>query len=336
MRDIPGRLILKLAGAILIFLLLLFGIYQLGRVMEVGSTPETKGDLSERVSKPITVVYDGATYVMKKRFTNILFMGIDEPSGMQAEFSGFRGGGQADFLLLMVINHDQQTITSVQIDRDTMAEITVIGVLGNPAGTRTAQIALSHGFGDGGEQSALLTVDAVGKLFLGIPIDYYIAIDMGGISLFNDAIGGVTVTLEEDFSNVDQAMTKGTTLKLSGTQAEHFVRGRMGIGDGTNQSRMSRQRAYLNGVSAIFDNNLRQNANFIGDVFDAIKNEMRTDMTRGRMINEAWSTRDYSRKGTISPAGEHRIGDDGFMQFYPEHKAIEAIVFDLFFDKVSD
>lgn len=53
-----------------------------------------------------------------------------------------------------------------------------------------------------------------GGKHLGEFIDFYVAMNMDGISELNDLAGGVTVTLEDDFSSIDPAMTKGTTLTL--------------------------------------------------------------------------------------------------------------------------
>ena len=83
---------------------------------------------------------------------------------------------------------------------------------------------------------------------LGESIDFYVAMNMDGISELNDLAGGVTVTLEDDFSSIDPAMTRGTTLTLHGEQAETFVRSRMTVGDGTNASRMERQSVYAGGA----------------------------------------------------------------------------------------
>ncbi|MEI2718881.1 MAG: LCP family protein [Gemmatimonadales bacterium] len=83
--------------------------------------------------------------------------------------------------------------------------------------SRRAQISLQHGFGDGGEQSARLTADAVSKLFGGMPVDFYIALDMDAISTLNDALGGVEVKVEDDFSALDPAMAQGSTIRLTGT-----------------------------------------------------------------------------------------------------------------------
>ncbi len=39
-------------------------------------------------------------------------------------------------------------------------------------------------------------------------IDFYLAMSLDGISVLNDLAGGVTVTLEDDFSAADPAMTR--------------------------------------------------------------------------------------------------------------------------------
>lgn len=73
-------------------------------------------------------------------------MGVDRDSG--------ETGGQADFLQLLVIDDVGKTVKRLPIDRDTMTPITVLGVLGNRSGVRTAQLSLSHGFGDGKAEAA--------------------------------------------------------------------------------------------------------------------------------------------------------------------------------------
>ena len=113
--------------------------------------PETRGDYQERYTYEETIEVDGETYRRRKEVTAILLMGIDRAS--DAVVTGYRNGGQSDFLQVLAIDSANRMITRVPIDRDTMTPITVLGVLGNKSGVRTAQICLSHGFGDGKQQS---------------------------------------------------------------------------------------------------------------------------------------------------------------------------------------
>lgn len=326
-----------LGGAILGLVLVIVALvlaYQGGRWLESQNRrPETRGDYTQRLTYENTIQRGNSTYRQRKGFTTILLMGVDHENDTQTVASN-RNGGQADFLRLLVLDKEKQTVTQVQIDRDTMTPITILGVLGNKSGVRTAQICLSHGFGDGKSQSCALTAEAVSNLMLGIPIDFYMAMNLDGISTLNDMVGGVEVTLEDDFSALDATMTKGTTLTLMGDQAEYFVRSRMSIGVGTNEARMARQEFYIAKLSDILYNRISQDKNYSGIVYDQLSPYLTTNLPRGRLINEIWAAREYQQTDAVKLPGFHQIGTDGFMQFHVDEAALEAIVLDLFYEKV--
>ena len=58
-------------------------------------------------------------------------------------------------------------------------------------------------------------------------------------------------------------------------------------------------------------------------------------MSRGRLINEVWNARNYERTPLVRLAGEHRVGSDGFMQFYIDEEALEQTVIALFYERVE-
>lgn len=326
------QVVLLCMGGILA-LALIIGLMEAWDWMQGKSSEEpVRGDLTGRFEEPRTIEYDGKQYQYRKGLTTILFMGVDHASEGEESGQGYRKGGQADFLMLVILDEENKRLTPIQIDRDTMTEITVLGILGNVAGTRRAQICLSHGFGDGGDQSCEFTVDAVEKLFLGIDIDFYISMDMDGISVLNDMLGGIEVTLEDDFSALDPAMTKGTTLTLQGEQAEYYLRSRMNVGIGTNEARMERQNLYIDQAQQVLDAKIQEDVNFVGELYDELEPYLNTNMKRGRMINEAWASRDYERQSVISLQGEHSLGEDGFMEFHPDERALEQLVLERFYE----
>lgn len=325
-----GRVVLLVAILAALALAITVGVSALDRRHAV---EETRGDLTDRFQEEKTISYQGEDYRHRAKLTKILFMGIDQDSDVVP--TGSRNGGQADFLMLMVFDAEAKTVARLEIDRDTMTPITVLGVLGNPAGTRVAQISLSHGFGDGRAQSGQLTADAVNRLLLGEPIDYYVALSLDGISTLNDWVGGVTVTLADDFSSLDPDMLPGVTLTLHGMQAEYFVRSRMNVGIGTNEARMARQRLYIQALGDIMDVKIQKDANCIGDLFDQLEPYLVTDMKRGRMINIAWATRAYTRLPMEDLPGEHRLGPDGFMEFHPDQDLLTMAIINRFYDPVT-
>ncbi len=295
--------------------------------------PETRGDYTLRYeNEQITI--DGVTYRQKNNLTTILFMGIDKDND-QMQTAGFRNGGQADFLRLLVIDPDSKTVSQVQIDRDTMTPITILGVLGNRSGMRTLQISLSHGFGDGLEQSCELTAEAVSNLLLNVPIEYYVSMNLDGISVLNDSLGGMTVTLEDDFTSIDPTMEKGKTITLVGDQAETFVRSRMSVGVGTNEARMARQQQYLSQMMDVLHEKVLSSSEFIGTLFDALSPYLVTNLSRAQMINEAWAARNYQRAPLYVPEGTHQVGADGFMEFHVDEDSLEKIVLELFYQRMK-
>ena len=105
-------------------------------------------------------------------------------------------------------------------------------------------MVLEYAFGDGKEKSCQYMVDAVSKLFYGIPINGYVAFNMETISQLNDAVGGVTVTVPEG-ENISDKLKSGETVTLNGDDAVSFVRYRDTSVEGSNNLRIARQKQYL-------------------------------------------------------------------------------------------
>jgi LCP family protein required for cell wall assembly len=325
------RDIIVIAGIVLAVLVLLYLGAQWLEDQEI--KPEPRGDYHLRYEDE-QMTMNGVTYRQRSGLTTILFMGIDQDSE-ERDIGNYRNGGQADFLRLLVIDPSEKTISQIQIDRDTLTPITILGVLGNRSGTRTMQIALSHGFGDGKEQSCELTVEAVSNLLFNVPIKYYVAMNLDGISVMNDSLDGITVTLEDDFSHLDPTMTKGKTLTLVGDQAELFVRSRMSVGVGTNEARMARQQQYLTAMMDRLNEKIHADSNYVGTLFDALAPYLVTSISRSAMITEAWTARDYQRLPVKQPQGVHQVGESGYMEFLVDENSLAQIVLDTFYEKVK-
>lgn len=302
------------------------GIYLVGRHIENSRYQETRGVMSEGFGQMPTAVYQGKTYAMKPAVTTLLLIGTDKTEETQS--FGFRKGGQADFLSLLVIDHNDKTVRQLQIDRDTMTDVVTLGVLGNEVGTRRMQICLSHSFGAQEAESSRYTVRAVQNLLQGFELGFYLSMDLRAIADLNDLLGGVTVTLEDDLSALDPAMTAGKTLRLTGAQAEAFVRARMTVGDGTNASRMRRQRAYMASAAQTLQTLVGQGAGDTGALCDQLLTVCHTDMPRGRLVNEVNLASQYDILPVQTLTGEYRIGEDGFMECHVSEETVLAWIMD--------
>ena len=150
---------------------------------------------SEMMLEAGSIRYHGKVYTYKKDILTFLFLGIDKNGEVKASSNLFKGG-QADALFLAVLDPGEKKISVIGINRDTMASMNVYDKNGRYSGRQTAQIALSHAYGDGLEESCENSLDAVSNLFYGLPIHGYCALNMSVVSKLNDAVGGVAGVFE--------------------------------------------------------------------------------------------------------------------------------------------
>ena len=294
---------------------------------------ETRGDLDQfRQSSEVLVEWNGVTYRLRKDLKSILLVGVDNRSDAETTM---RIGGQADFQRVIVIDPKYKKVYQIALDRDTMAEVTTVSILGNKTGTRTLQLSLAYSFGDGGAFSAKLQAEAVSRFLMDVKISDYAVLSMDGIAVLNDLVGGVTVTVDDEMTSIDPTMTVGARVTLTGEKALKFVRARMSVGEGTNVERMGRQESYLSELLKTAKTKMSENKSFIGQTYDAMLPHMVTNIPKGRLVNEAWASRGYEWTDAVTIAGTHQVGEDGFMEFHPDPDSVRQVVLDIFFEPVA-
>lgn len=288
-----------------------------------------------------SVYFDGELYTRKNLVTYLL-IGVDEFGEVQ-ESGSYNNTEQADFLALLVVNKTDKTYSVVHINRDTMADVDRLGIGGMKAGIVHEQIALSHTYGDGLEMSCKNTVRAVSRLLgrgknsygmaVDIDIDYYVSLTMDAVAIVNDQLGGVTLTLneDEDLTEINEKWIPGATITLTGSDALSFVRARMSVQDGTNISRMNRQRHYIEELIK-----QRQGTtysySFASDLYTEIKDYVVTNCSVGNFDDLLGYISAYEYTGTVTPDGEAKVGEK-FMEFYVDEEKLDTLVRDTFYEK---
>jgi LCP family protein required for cell wall assembly len=193
--------------------------------------------------------FEGNPYMFNREMTNILLLGVDTRGEVgvdeEAEFAG-----QADAIILLTLDSRTETVQMMQISRDTMVEIDVVGESGQVIRALEGQLALQHSYGGGERSSAFAMRRTTSRLLHGMPIHGFITLYMDAIHTLNDEIGGVTITFPEDYTYIDPAFVEGETVTLEGMQAERFVQYRDMTNLYGNEARMRRQSIYF---AAMFD-----------------------------------------------------------------------------------
>lgn len=194
-----------------------------------------------------SVRYDGATYRYNTELINILFLGIDKEEDI-SQLHLPSDSGQCDFLALLSLNKEAKEARILQINRNTMTELDFYDMFGNYSTSMDGQIALQYAYNIGGSSSCWAVKKTVREMLMGIPIEAVLAMDISSVPLINDLLGGVTVTIEQDYTYIDPAFVKGEQVLLKGEQAESFVRYRDIMEFNSIEDRMSRQMEYLIGL----------------------------------------------------------------------------------------
>lgn len=270
----------------------------------------------------------------RTRIKSYLFMGVDA-RGKVGEHTEEDGPGRCDVLELVVIDQNADTYTVLPISRETMVEIESLSTIdGSSLGTAPAQIALAHESGDGREISCGLVVDAVSRLLYDQPVDGYLALNMDSIGVINHQLGGVTVKIEDDFSQMDPTLKIGETVKLNDEQAQNYVRGRMLVGDGKNEGRMRRQEQFLANAQPILMDKIMEDEKFLRGMYDALSDYMVTSLS-GKDISKlakAFRSNEYFEPPELT--GNSIVSELEFRELYLDEDSLADAVRELFYEEV--
>ena len=279
-----------------------------------------------------TLFYNGKQYEYNDSLVSLLIMGTDKR--VVEEYISSENDSHVDFLILAVFDPDTRTCTILQLNRDTMCQVYTMKSDGVYDYFVTAQLAYAHAVGNGLEESCENTVKTVSTLLYGVKIDNYFALTMDAIPTLNDLVGGVTVTIEDDFSGLDPTLVMGETVKLTSENVEHYVRYRREVGDGTNTARMRRQREYMTGLFEAMRTAVQEKQGFVLDAYGAIAKDLVTDCTINDLSDYANRFSEYTLTGFVTPEGELVEGEK-YMEFYVDEEALQELVIDIFYKPVD-
>ena len=274
------------------------------------------------------LTYNGKKYDLKENVETVLIMGLDKFE--QTSEDAYTNDMQADFLMLLVVDNDAQECTALHINRDTIAQMNILGVAGDKVDVISQQLALAHTYGNGKEISCRNTAEAVSNLLLGIEINYYMSVTMDAVGLYNDYVGGVEVVIDDDFSGIDNTLVKGEKVLLKGDHALNFVRSRYGLDDDTNNRRMERQKQYLNALYEKTQQCIAEDNNFVFDAASKLSPYVVSNCSGNRLQSLAEKIADYEFTEIRNLEGTFAKGER-FMEFHADGKNIEETVVDLFY-----
>jgi polyisoprenyl-teichoic acid--peptidoglycan teichoic acid transferase len=163
---------------------------------------------------------------------------------------------------------------------------------------------------------------------LGLPVDYYVMINLDGFTKLINALGGITVNINTYIpvgGNTDLGIPPEDYLKpgpnqhLNGRDALWFARGRYGSDD---YARMDRQRCVINAI--IKQANPTTMLTRYEDIAKAGRDIVRTDLPREVlpiMVDLSWRVKEGNLRSIV-----FKNGDDGFSSPNPDFGLIRRRV----------
>ncbi|PBC61694.1 transcriptional regulator [Streptomyces sp. Tue6028] len=282
------RRLLKAAGAVLAGVLVLcasgagWAYWHLGHNIKSVDIDSALGD--DRPARAVPTPSASATgsasasaAPLPSGALNILVLGSDSRSGERNEKlgGGDSGGARSDTAMVVHLDEGRRHATVVSIPRDTLVTRPSCPT---PSGGTTAVaygVMFNSAYAVGGPACAVKTVESMTD----IRMDHYIEIDFAGFADLVDAVGGVTVTTDEDIDD-DQShlhLAAGEH-HLDGTRALALARTRHGIGDGSDLGRIGLQQKLVKALSArISATDLLADPARLYKVADAVTGSLTTD-----------------------------------------------------------
>lgn len=287
---------------------------------------------SETAEDDKSVIYKGETYEPKGNLETYLIAGIDSSDKVK-ELKEYDGTGQCDVLEVIVRDRSTDECKMLAIDRNTITSVKSLDDDGTDLGSTDLQISLAHSMGLDQKVRAENTVDAVSTYLDGQKIDGYAMINMGAIQVVNDMVGGVTVTIEDDFSQRDPTLKKGETVTLMGEHAENYIRGRMDVADGSNQNRMARQNTYEEAFKPAFRAKCQADSKFPLEVYHAMEDYMTTNISAKKFSRLALLLSDEKEDTKISIEGTYGTDETDWQTFTPDRDSLKEAILELFYEK---
>ena len=277
--------------------------------------------------KTKTITRNGVDYFPRQDITVVMLLGIGEWGEVVAVEPNM--ACSVDMITLMIFDEKEENVTLLSLNRDTMLNMPMLDEHGREYGTYYGQLTYSHMYGTGLEDSCENTRKTVSNFLNGINIDYYVSMKLDAIALMNDAVGGVTVNIEDDFTHLDPEMVMGE-VTLTGEQAVTFVQSRRQVGDHLNVSRIRRQKEYMENFVAAFRAKTEQSDSFVIKAYDSISPYIVTDCSAKVLTSMMQHYSSYELAESITPEGENVMGEK-YYEFYADEEKLDELILRLFY-----
>ena len=278
------------------------------------------------------VEYKGETYKYNDHLSNYLFLGIDTREAVDT-YQSQADAGQADAIFLVSMDRATEKIKVLFIPRDSMTRIEVFNPYGQSLGETTDHLNIQYAFGNGKEKSCELMKTAVSNMLDGLPIQGYCSMNMDGISVITDFVGGIQLTIPDDsLADVNPEYKKGAVVDITGETAEQFVRYRDIDKTQSALVRQERQKTFLQALVQKAQEKAGEDAGFVTGLYDSVKSYTVTNMGNDIFAKLlAASQNGITDTETVPGEGTH---GENFDEYHIDEDALSDLIISMFYEKI--
>jgi len=275
-----------------------------------------------------TVEQDGVLYRLNPDLQTVLFLGADD-GGATLPGVAPGEGRRADAIFLLLLDNAKQEIRLLAISRDTIADIDVYDPNGDYAFTVPNHITMQYFYGDSAARSCYLMKRAVSRLLYGMRIDGSLALNANGIVTIVDQLGGLTVTMPEDYTQIDPRYQAGVQLTLTGSEAERLMRYRDTSAHGSNEDRVERQVRLIKALVTKLQANtgLRRLEELLKSAGDDVCSDLDAE-TLKKLVSYRLNPDTLTLPGNVVVGEEHD-------EFYVDDSALRKLLIELYYQPVE-
>ena len=278
------------------------------------------------------VEYKSETYKYNDHLSNYLFLGIDTREAVDT-YQSQADAGQADAIFLVSMDRATEKIKVLFIPRDSMTRIETFNPYGQSLGETTDHLNIQYAFGDGKEKSCELMKTAVSDMLDGLPIQGYCSMNMDGISVITDFVGGIQLTIPDDsLADVNPEYKKGAVVDITGETAEQFVRYRDIDKTQSALVRQERQKTFLQALVQKAQEKAGEDAGFVTGLYDSVKSYTVTNMGNDIFAKLlAASQNGITDTETVPGEGTH---GENFDEYHIDEDALSDLIISMFYEKI--
>ena len=210
---------------------------------------------------------NGGTPMASKNVINVLLIGLDSADALEK-------GGRSDSLILISLNKKTKSINMTSFFRDTWTYI--------KAREQDMYGKINSSYFYGGPETLIQTLENDFK----IDIDYYVAVDFSSFTDIINALGGLTIEVEEYEANYINRTSvhhieSGPAVKLDGWEALVYARIRKSDSD-SDVSRTRRQRKV---IMALMNSAKGASLSQLNTAVDMLFKYVKTDLTKMQILS---------------------------------------------------